>query len=87
MPRPLNPNNYHGWRTLVLRRDGRKCVLCGSSERLEVDHIKPFSTFPDLRYTLSNGRVLCHECHKKTDTYGGKQLAGRTIDRNPYGPG
>ena len=25
-----------------------------------------------LRYELSNGRVLCIDCHRQTDTYGGK---------------
>jgi len=85
MPRPLNPNNYHGWRTLVLRRDGHKCTQCGSKNRLEVDHIKPFSKYPSLRYDVTNGRVLCHECHKKTDTYGGKMLSGKSQGRNPYG--
>jgi 5-methylcytosine-specific restriction endonuclease McrA len=75
MPRPFNPNNYRGWRILVLKRDC-KCVLCGSTERLECDHIKPFKTHPELRFDISNGRVLCHSCHKKTDTYGGKLLKG-----------
>lgn len=72
MPRPLNPKNYHGWRTLVLRRDGYRCVLCGASEKLEVDHIKSYSHYPELCFDLSNGRTLCRECHKKTPTYGGK---------------
>jgi 5-methylcytosine-specific restriction endonuclease McrA len=71
MPRPLNPNNYHGFRTLVLRRDGKKCVKCGSTENLEVDHILPFSSHPESRYDVSNGSVLCNTCHRLTDTYGG----------------
>ena len=72
MPRPLNPNNYHGFRTMVLRRDQSTCVLCGSKERPEVDHIVAYSKAPELRYDIANGRVLCNECHKKTDTYGAK---------------
>lgn len=85
MPRPLNPNNYYGWRKLVFKRDNYSCVLCGSQNKLEADHIKSYSKFPELRYELSNGRTLCNECHKKTDNYGGKQLTGRTVNRNPYG--
>lgn len=52
------------WRKAVLERDAYTCVLCGSKHReLHVDHIKPFKDFPDLRYEVSNGRVLCKFCH------------------------
>lgn len=59
-----------------MKRDGSTCVICGSQERPEADHIKSFRQYPVLRYSIDNGRVLCHECHKKTDTYGAKQLKG-----------
>ena len=72
MPRPFNPNNYYGWRKLVLTRDNYSCVLCGSKERLETHHIKSYTKFPALRYNLENGQTLCHFCHKKTDSFGGK---------------
>ena len=49
----------------VLARDG-KCVWCGSTEKLEADHIQRWSTHPELRYELSNGRTLCMKCHNKT---------------------
>jgi len=86
MPRPFNPNSYHGWRKLVLKRDEYKCVACGAKDNLQCDHIKPVKTNPELIYDLDNGRVLCFSCHKKTDTYGGKMLKGRIVERNPYGP-
>lgn len=86
MARAFNPNTYRGWRRLVLERDGHKCVLCGATERLECDHIKSYSQHPELRYDITNGRVLCHSCHVKTDNYGAKQLKGRRVERNPYGP-
>lgn len=60
------------WRQKILARDKYACTICGSNERLEVDHIKPISLFPDLALSLENGRTLCHECHKLTSTYGGK---------------
>ena len=77
MPRPLNPNNYHGWRKLVFIRDGYKCVLCGSPEKIEADHILSFSDHEHLRYSHENGRTLCNSCHKKTDNYGGKSNKGK----------
>lgn len=64
---------YALWRGKVFERDLFTCVFCGQKGgRLEADHIKPFSLFPDLRLELSNGRTLCKECHKTTDTYGSK---------------
>ena len=77
MPRPFNPNNYYGWRKLILERDKGKCVICGSDKRLEVDHIKSFTRYPLLRYRVLNGRTLCRECHKNTETYGGSSLRGK----------
>ena len=64
---------YKIWRRAVFVRDDFTCVWCGlKGGRLNADHIKPFSLFPDLRFTLGNGRTLCIPCHKKTDTYGNK---------------
>lgn len=65
------PEEIH-WRESVLIRDEYRCVDCGSTENLEADHIKPRKLYPDLKYDVSNGRTLCHDCHVKTETYGGK---------------
>lgn len=76
-----NSKEYKLWRTAVLERDGYTCIWCGargSIERyLHVDHIKPFSLFPELRFAIDNGRTLCKDCHEKTDTYAGRYLNGR----------
>lgn len=61
---------YKEWRKYIIKRDGKKCVFCGSKKYIEVDHIKPLALFPELGIDKSNGRVLCKECHKKTDTFG-----------------
>lgn len=63
---------YKLWKKKVLERDVN-CVLCGSTREekiLHVDHIKSFALYPELRHDLSNGRVLCIDCHRKTDTFG-----------------
>lgn len=63
------------WRKSILERDDYTCQICKvRGGKLEVDHIKPFAYFPELRFDLSNGRVLCRECHKKTDTYAYKAI-------------
>ena len=61
-----NSREYRIWREAVLIRDGHKCIWCGSPERLEADHIKPFALFPELRFAIDNGRTLCRPCHQTT---------------------
>lgn len=63
---------YKLWREAVFKRDNFACVLCGNkkSGNLEADHIKPFSVHHELRFSVENGRTLCKQCHRKTDTYG-----------------
>lgn len=70
---------YKDWRTAIFLRDNRTCVLCGSTQNIEADHILPFSTYPELRFDINNGRTLCQPCHKKTDTYGNSKKT-RVID-------
>lgn len=68
-----NSANYRKWRKSVLDRDNFTCQMCGIKLKImDVDHIKPFSLFPELRLSIENGRTLCHPCHMKTDTYGGR---------------
>ena len=64
---------YRQWREAVFKRDAWTCVLCKQrGGRLNADHIKPFSRFPELRFDINNGRTLCEPCHRKTDTFGWK---------------
>lgn len=64
-----NSKEYKEWRLKVLQRDKFSCVVCGyrSHKRkdIRVDHIKPFSLFPELRFDIINGRTLCVPCDIK----------------------
>ena len=72
-----NSFEYKLWREAVFKKDDYTCVFCGlkfikgitGDVVLNADHIKPFCDFPELRFAIDNGRTLCIECHKKTDTY------------------
>lgn len=80
---------YKLWRLNIFKRDAFSCTICGASEsgNLEADHIKPFNKILKDNFITTteqankcselweeeNGRTLCKECHKKTDTYGPKR--------------
>lgn len=69
-----NSVEYKLWRKAVFERDLYQCIWGGKEHgnKLHADHIKPFSDYPELRFAIDNGRTLCEECHKKTDTFAGK---------------
>jgi len=64
---------YKLWRLAVYERDNFTCQMCGQvGGILNADHINSFAHYPEQRYELSNGRTLCHSCHKTTPNYGRK---------------
>ena len=65
-----NSLEYSEWRKKVFERDKYTCQECAQiGGQLEVDHLKQFAYYPELRYEVSNGKTLCHSCHCKTPTY------------------
>lgn len=39
------------------------CICCGKDKDLEVHHIKPVSTHPELELMVENLATLCERCH------------------------
>lgn len=67
---------YDKWRDTVAKpyldkTFGHRCVDCGATEGLTVDHIKNRGSRADLKMKLSNVQYLCWQCHRgKTDRVG-----------------
>lgn len=61
----LKSRRWPALRMQAKRRDGFRCVACGCVGRLEVDHVKPVRTHPELRFDLSNLQTLCVRCHAR----------------------
>ena len=56
------------WKRLreqVFQLHGRICKICGSEENIAVDHILPYSKFPELASDLNNLQPLCRSCNSK----------------------
>lgn len=47
----------------ALIKYGRKCLLCGSCDKLHVDHVLPKSKYPERAYDLKNLQILCAACN------------------------
>lgn len=75
----------HEWRVKVFIRDNKTCQMCGGMNRkIQADHIKPFCLIVEENsitnvqeallceelWSINNGRTLCVDCHRKTDSYG-----------------
>ena len=59
-------------REFIFNRDGRRCVICGSEDRLSIDHINSVysvvyknSLNPMLLNSKENLRTLCASCNSK----------------------
>ena len=57
----LNPDAYRKLHMNVLARDGWRCQSCGTSESLQVHHIRSRSALGDDN--AENLTTLCADCH------------------------
>ena len=57
-------------RPIVIRLCGGRCVQCGSTYRLEVDHVQPLATagLSSKPFDPAGLQVLCRPCHQLKTT-------------------
>ncbi len=68
---------YEIWRNEVYKRDNWTCRLCRSKKDIVAHHLKLFSEFPELRFSVDNGITLCRSCHMKLHFNNKKQNNGQ----------
>lgn len=51
-------------RDLAIEKYGSVCMCCGSVSRIQVDHVKPKSRYPDLALDINNLQILCWPCNR-----------------------
>lgn len=56
---------YKKFRSDVFKRDKGTCQWpnCGRTKRLRVHHIRTWANYPELRFVIGNGIVLCDMHH------------------------
>ena len=62
---PARSPRWSAVRTAHLKRNPT-CAACGSSDKLEVHHVRPFHLFPNLELDPANLMTLCENggnCH------------------------
>lgn len=78
----MKQKEYQLWRIAVFMRDDYTCQSCGDNKggNLQAEHIKSWALYPELRYAINNGRTLCKNCHKETETWGQQLRFQRRVD-------
>lgn len=67
----MKRDEYRSLRKFIFERDNYTCQICfKKGGYLEMDHIKEWCNYPELRYDPKNCRILCKPCHIKTPNYG-----------------
>ena len=59
----IPPKDWKELKKRVYDTYGKICLCCSSTENISVDHIKPYSRFPELCIEFENLQPLCRSCN------------------------
>jgi hypothetical protein len=63
-PSQIKGYKYQIWKDAVVARDNSACTICGKLCVYPIaHHIKHAHEYPELIHDVSNGRVVCYDCH------------------------
>jgi 5-methylcytosine-specific restriction endonuclease McrA len=60
----LKDEKWKAFRWFVMKVRGEKCETCGSTENLQVHHLK-YKKVKAWEYTCNDVIVVCRDCHKR----------------------
>lgn len=63
--RNYNQSELNKMRKLLINQYGEKCMKCQSTNKIEVDHIIPYSWDSSLSLDFNNLQLLCKSCNCK----------------------
>jgi len=76
--------DFRLWREAVFARENWTCRKCGErGGNIHAHHLQNFAEYPELRFAIDNGAVLCKACHMGFhDKYG--RLRNTEAQLNEY---
>lgn len=87
-------DNFQAFNKKVFNKFGRKCDICRATTNLKVHHTFDKTNYPEKRFIVKLGRVLCHDHHngktrpKKAPSFhnwmGGTKVTCTLEDYNLY---
>jgi hypothetical protein len=77
-----NKSKLRTWASIIKKRDDNCCKKCKSTDNLQAHHIKSYKDFPELRFDINNGILLCGQCHALEHEYDLKSVKQLILYRN-----
>lgn len=63
-----NGQKHREWSRLIFKRDNFRCVICGSTNKIQAHHLNGWNWDYKNHFNINNGATLCSHkegCHKK----------------------